>query len=130
MNDQNPPQGPPNSSGSAGFEGNSRPCPNCGRLVMPRDSHCPNCGARLSSSSPGTLSTVGMGCLGFLALGLGGFGTCSLIFSVPSLFSRRSDGEMDSLLWIFLVLGAGASYLAILCVRRIIEAIRARRDKP
>ncbi len=101
-------------------------CPNCGHRLMLDASHCPRCGTRLAAGTP-ALSIAGMIGLGLLALLLGGFGTCSLFVSVPSLFTHTEPRE---LIWLIFALGAGASFLAIQCVRRILESVRSRRDRP
>lgn len=82
--------------------------------------------------APGSapLSVAGMVVVGILALFLGGMGTCSLVGGVSMLLSP--SGAREYLVPIFLMCalyGAATSGLSILCVRRILDSIRARRNK-
>ncbi len=89
-------------------------------------SRCSHCGAGLPASPPGSLSTAGMVGLGCLALGFGSIGTCSLL---PVVFSLFNPHTFSALAASYILPGAVASYLAILCARRILESIRSRRDR-
>lgn len=124
MEDQppGPPQGPPTppSSGYAGI------CPHCGQHFVAGAVHCSACGLRLALGSA-PLDVAGMVVVGIVALVVGSMGTCSLLGGIPLLLSPRGD---KAFVWPILLFGAGASYLAILCVRRILESVRVRREKP
>lgn len=121
--DQNPPEGPPNEPPIPPVPSGAPRCPACGREVMPGTVYCLHCGARLSTARPGALGVPGMIGLAFLALFLGGFGACTIAIGSPSL-----DNIGQSL--IFVVPGLGALYLAFLCLRRIVRAVGAHRDRP
>lgn len=60
--------------------------------------------------------------LGLLALGLGGLGACFVLVGT-------SVGDSFVSLPVLLI-GGGALYLAFLCVRRLRNALRTRRDRP
>jgi len=126
--DQNPPQGPPREPPEPPIppippvaSGAGR-CPGCGSELMPGSPYCLHCGARLSTAQPGVPGVLGIIGLSLAALGLGSFGACSVL--VGPTMGLNSGGLL------FLALGAGALYLAFLCVRRIGDLLRARRDRP
>ena len=124
MEDQ-PPLGPPPPISS-----NESHCPQCGQPFVAGTVHCPACGLRLAPGSD-PMSVASMVGLGILTLILGGFGTCSLLGGVSVLLSP--SGARASLAWFFLtctLFGAVTLYLAILCVRRVLESMRQRREKP
>lgn len=104
-------------------------CPHCGGRFLLGATHCPHCGHKMARGSEpaGVLTMI---VLGIGALLFGGFGTCSLLFSVPSLLTPSSFNELGGLAWMLLALGAGASWIAIMCVRRIVQSIRERRSRP
>lgn len=87
---------------------------------------CPHRGLRLAPV-PDTITLASIARLGMLALLMGGLGTCSLLACVPWLLSPRG-GKM--FLLPMLLFGAMTSHLAILCAKRILESVRARREKP
>jgi len=101
-------------------------CPHCGHRLMLDASHCPHCGTRLAAGTP-ALSIASTILLAMGALIFGSVGTCSLLGIVSALFTPHGFSALAAS---FLLPGAVASYLAILCVRPILESVRSRRDRP
>lgn len=118
--DPQPPQGPPIPPA-----GEPSLCPHCGHRLATAVTHCWWCGQSLLAG-PQPLSVAAMILLSLGALIFGSVGTCSLLGIVSALFTPRGFSALAAS---FLLPGAVASYLAILCVRRILESMRARREK-